>query len=345
MKYASELNQRILRDMDDCVLALDNRGHIMYMNPRFQSLLGLQDDGLGKTYAEVFFDRQDACNDDFHQFLVDAVLEKERSHTGTVSFTNAQNDTRYFHITSSFLESEEDNEANGVVLVMSDITETEVLKKKRYDAAIVFSCVIACISLYLLLLATLDFFQIRIPTIRLSQILNAMVFCFCIIVYRKTDFSFEELGLKINNYKNTLLSAIGISVVLVALLMAAKLVMLRLNPSFFPADAPFWNWNIGMNNWVSYIFSCIIQEFLARSMLYGSVRKLFDGKRAVTFAIALTTLLFGAVHLGHGFMYMIGAMVLIGSLGGLYEKQRNIWGVAIVHYVMGEAGTCLGFII
>ena len=302
MKYASELNQRILRDMDDCVIALDHRGHIMYMNPQFQSLLGLQDDVLGRTYAEVFFDRQDTCNDEFHQFLVDAVLEKERTHTGTVSFTNAQNNTRYFRITSSFLKSETDNEANGVVLVMSDVTETEVLKKKRHDAAVVFSCVIACISLYLLLLATLDFFQIQIPTVRLTQILNAMVFCFCIVVYRKTDFTFEELGLKINNYKTTFLPAIGISLVLVAVLMAVKLVLLRVNPGFFPADAPFWNWNIGMNNWIGYIFSCIIQEFLARSMLYGSVRKLFDGKRAVAFAIALTTLLFGAVHPGRGFI-------------------------------------------
>ena len=345
MKYASELNRRILRDMDDCVLALDNHGHIMYMNPQFRSLLDLQDDVLGRTYAEVFFNRQDARNDDFHQFLVDAVLEKERTHTGTVPFTNAQNDTRYFRITSSFLMSEADDEANGVVLVMSDITETEVLKKKRYDASVVFSCVIACVSIYLLLLATLDFFQINIPTTRLSQILNAMVFCFCMIVYRKTNFSFEELGLKINNYKSTFLPAIGISIALIALLMAIKLVVLRLAPDFFPADAPFWNWNIGMYNWIGYIFSCIIQEFLARSMLYGSVRKLFDGKRAVAVAVALTTLLFGAVHLGHGFMYMIGAMVLLGSLGGLYEKQRNIWGVAIIHYVMGEAGTCLGFIL
>ena len=345
MKYASELNRRILRDMDDCVLALDNRGHIMYMNPQFQSLLGLQDDVLGKTYAEVFFDLQDTRNDEFHQFLVDAVLEKERTHTGTVSFTNAQNQTRYFRITSSFLKSEADDEANGVVLVLSDITETEVLKKKRYDAAVVFSCVIACISLYLLLLATLEFFQIQIPSVRLSQILNAMVFCFCIVVYRKTDFSFEELGLKVKNYKSTFLTSIGISAALVGLLMAAKLLMLRLAPGFFPEDAPFWNWNIGVNNWVGYIFSCIVQEFLARSMLYGSVRKLFDGKHAGAVAIGLTTLLFSAVHLGHGFMYMVGAMVLLGSLGGLYEKQRNIWGVAIIHYVMGEAGTCLGFIV
>ena len=93
MKYASELNQRILRDMDDSVLALDNRGRIMYMNPQCRLLLELGDDVLGRTYAEVFFDRQDNRNDDFHQFLVDAVLEKERTHTGTVSFTDAQNYT------------------------------------------------------------------------------------------------------------------------------------------------------------------------------------------------------------------------------------------------------------
>jgi PAS domain S-box-containing protein len=161
MNCGSELNQRILRDMDDSVLALDHRGHIMYMNPQCRSLLGIQDDVLGKTYVEVFFGRQDTRNDGFHQFLVDAVLEKERTHTGTVSFTDERNCTRSVRITSSFLKSEADDEENGVVLVLSDITETEVLKKKRYDACIVFSCVIACISMYLLLLAALDFFRIH----------------------------------------------------------------------------------------------------------------------------------------------------------------------------------------
>ena len=226
MKYASELNQRILRDMDDSVLALDNHGRIMYMNPQFQLLLGLQDDVLGRTYAEVFFDRQDTRNDDFHQFLVDAVLEKERTHTGTVSFTDTQNNTRYLRVTSSFLKNEADHEANGVVLVLSDITETEVLKKKRYDASVVFSCVIACISIYLLLLATLDFLQIHVPTTILSLILNAMVFCFSLVIYRKTEFSYEELGLKVKDYKATFLPAIGISIALVALLMVVKLLML-----------------------------------------------------------------------------------------------------------------------
>ena len=345
MEYASELNRRILRDMEDSVLALDNRGRIMYMNPQCQSLLGLQDDVLGQTYAEVFFSRQDGRNDDFHQFLVDAVMEKECTHTGTVLFTDTQNYTRHLRITSSFLANETVHEENGVVLVLSDVTETEVLKKKRYDASVVFSCVIACVSLYLFLLATLDFLQIQVPTATLSQVINAMVLCFSIIIYRKTDFSFDELGLKIQNSKDTFFPAIGISVTLVALLMATKLAVLHFAPEFFAADMPFWNWNIGAYNWIGYIFSCIIQEFLARSMLYGSIRKMFDGKYATAVAIVLSTLLFGAIHLAHGFMYMFGAIILLGSLGGLYEKQRNIWGVAIVHYVMGEAATCLGFIV
>ena len=79
-------------------------------------------------------------------------------------------------------------------------------------------------------------------------------------------------------------------------------------------------------------------------MIYGSIRKMFDGKKSVITAIILSSLLFGAVHIAHGFMYMIAAIILLGSLGGLYEKQRNIWGVALIHYVLGQAACCLGFL-
>jgi hypothetical protein len=41
---------------------------------------------------------------------------------------------------------------------------------------------------------------------------------------------------------------------------------------------------------------------------------------------------------------MMAAMILLGSLGGLYEKHRNIWGVTLIHFVLGQAACCLGFI-
>ena len=58
MEYRSELIPRILRDIDDSVLALDGRGHIIYMNPQCRSLLDLDDVAIGRTYAEIFFDEQ-----------------------------------------------------------------------------------------------------------------------------------------------------------------------------------------------------------------------------------------------------------------------------------------------
>ena len=344
MECTSELIPRILRDIDDSVLALDERGHIIYTNPQCRALLGLEDTAIGQTYAEVFFDEKKKENDAFHQLVIDAVCKKEQTHHGSVAYTDQKGKKIYLRVTSSFLKTDDQHESGGVVLVLSDITETEILKKQRYDASIVFSCVTACVCLYLLLLATLEFLRINVPTKILTQVINAMVFVFGLIIYKQTDFSTDELGLKMRNPKRTIGSSILIACSVVAALIAAKLVISKLTPNFFSADAPFWNWNIGLYSWISYIFTCIIQEFLARSMIYGSIKKMFDGKRSVVYAMILSSLLFGAVHIAHGFMYMSAAIVLLGSLGGLYEKHRNIWGVTIIHYVLGQAACCLGFL-
>ena len=344
MECTSELIPRILRDVDDSVLALDERGHIIYMNPQCLALLGLHACDVGRTYAEVFFDEKTKDNDAFHQLVVDAVCQKEQTHKDCVAFTDAKGKKLYLRITSSFLKRENQDEAGGVVLVLSDVTETESLKKKRYDASIVFSCITACVCLYLLLLALLDFLHIRVQAMMLTQVINGMVCIAGFIMCRKTNVSTDELGLKLHNPQKTFGYAFAISGSVVAALAAVKLLPLQVAPGFFPADAPFWNWNIGTYGWISYIFTSILQEFLARSLVYGSIKKLFDGKHRAPAAIILSSLLFGAVHIAHGFMYMMAAIVLLGALGGLYEKQRNIWGVAIIHYVLGEAATCLGFL-
>jgi PAS domain S-box-containing protein len=343
--YPNALIPRILRDVDDGVLALDRYGHIIYMNPQFRRLLGVEESVLGCTYAEVFFrDGNEKENDRFHQFILDAVYQKDEKHQGTVPYIDSVGKKRYLRITSSYLQNEEASDRSGIIMVISDVTEAEVLKKKKQDASVVFACITACVCLYLLLLATIDFLKINIPTKALTQVINTMVFAVSVIIYRKTEFTVDELGLKIRDSKATFGVAIAISAAVVALLVAAKCFVLQVAPGFFGGDTPFWNWNIGLYSWISYLFTCVIQEFLARSMIYGSIRKMFDGKNAVIGAILLSSLLFGAVHIAHGFMYMAAAMVLLGALGGLYEKQRNIWGVAIIHYVLGQTAHCLGFL-
>ena len=71
MVYTNELIPRILRDVDDGVLALDKQGRITYINPQSQTLLGLSDLDVGKSYAEVFYnDKNTKENDSFHQYYV-----------------------------------------------------------------------------------------------------------------------------------------------------------------------------------------------------------------------------------------------------------------------------------
>lgn len=344
-KYRDQLVPRILRDVDDGVIALDRHGHIIYMNPQAQSLLGVNESVIGYTYAEVFFgDENERENDSFHQFILDAVYQKDEKHQGTVLYFDSTGTKKYMRITTSYLQNEEEDDHSGIIMLISDVTEAEIAKKKKHDASILFSCVTACVCLYLLLLATLDFLKINAQTKLLTQVINAIVFVFSIIIYRKTDFTVEELGLKIRNAKSTFGLSIAISAGIVALLIAAKFLLLRIVPSFFDSNAPFWNWNIGLYSWISYIFTCLIQEFLARSMIYGSIRKMFEGKHATLISILLSSLLFGAVHIAHGFVYMVSAILLLGALGGLYERQRNIWGVAIIHFVLGQTAHCLGFL-
>lgn len=336
---------RILRDIDDGVLALDLRGQIIYMNSQCKRALGIEEEAVGRSYADFIVERDPAGNnDEFHQLVIDAVYQKDKTHKGIVVFTDSKGNKRFLKVTSSFLKSESADENTGVVLVISDVTETEILRQKRRQATVVFSCVVVCVSLYILLVSALEYLGLEVSTKILTQVINLMVFVVAIILYKTTDYSPSELGLKLYRPKYTFVSSAVISVGMVGVLVLLKLVLLKLTPDFFMEGAPFWNWDIGVYSWVSYIFTCVIQEFLARSMIYSSIRKMFDGKGAMLWALFLSSLLFGAVHIAHGFMYMFTSIILLGSLGGLYEKHRSIWGVTLIHYVLGQTACCLGFL-
>lgn len=159
----------------------------------------------------------------------------------------------------------------------------------------------------------------------------------------KTSFSWKDLGLQLTYPKQTLISASIISAAGIALLIVAKLIFLRVAPHAFDEGAPFWNWNLSLYTWISYVPFSIAQEIVVRSMTYNSIRKMYDGKLGVLAAVTVSSLFFGGLHFGIGFFYVFGAIILFIPLNVIYEKHRNIWGVSIVHYVLGQAAECLAF--
>lgn len=103
-----EITQRILRDMNDGVLVVDMHGKIIYINGKGCSMLGVDGSVSGKNYSRVFLqDEADDANDGFHQFVLDAIYDKQHTHTGEVSYQTKNREMKSFHLTSSFLYGED----------------------------------------------------------------------------------------------------------------------------------------------------------------------------------------------------------------------------------------------
>ena len=337
---------RILRDMNDGVLALDRNGHILFINNRGKKLLHIQKDIVGKTYAAVFMSGNDcAANDGFHQFVLDAVYEKETLHKGIVGYQTPTGQKLRFSLNTSFLLNEEGNEDVGIIIVITDVTEIEKLRQQSHDATTVFTELIVYVCLYLFFWSILRYFHAELPTWQMSIIIEGIALIMFFIILKTTSFSMENAGLSLHNPKKTLLTDIAIAGGAIIFFAGLKDILLHTAPGFFPSGLPFWNWGkLGLHNYILYAFTAVLQEFLARGTMQESLYHIFSGKHKEMLSIIVSALIFGVLHVAHGLPFMVGASALLGVLGVLYNKQRSIWGVAIIHYVLGLTATLLGFL-
>ena len=141
-----EIIPRILRDMSDGVLVLDRQGQILYLNEQGRKMLGESQDVAGRSYAAAFLEQDTAGeNDAFHQFVLDAVYDKEHTHSGEADYRAPNRQTRRFSLTSSFLRSEDGAAPIGVVVLFSDVTEIARLNRQRRESSTIFAVLMICV--------------------------------------------------------------------------------------------------------------------------------------------------------------------------------------------------------
>ena len=340
---------RILRDMNDGVLVLDTRGQILYLNEKGRSMLGLSEDPEGQKYSLTFMDT-DAdmgdANDAFQQFVLDAVYDKENSHSGEAFYrAGTVEETRRFRLTSSFLYGEDGQERIGIVVVFSDVTEVARLNRQRAESSTVFSVLMICVCGYLFLWSLLRYLGIELPGQVMNLVIEAISVLMFIIILKTTDFSIRDIGLRISDVRATFVPDILITVGGVVFLVVGKIVILKVAPGFFPEGAPFWDWSVGTFADVVYPLTVVLQEFLARGVMQENLSRIFTGKYSAFMSIMVSSLVFGVLHIAYGLPYMVGASLLLGVLGVFYHRQGNIWGLCIIHYVLGEVATFLRYLI
>lgn len=341
-----EIVPRILRDMNEGVLVLDTRGVILYLNEKGRELLGKAENPEGEKYSLALMAGQaDEVNDAFHQFVLDAVYDKESAHRGEAAYKAAGRETRHFSLTSSFLFGEEPGERAGVVVVFSDITELVRVNRQRKEASTVFAVLMICVCVYLFLWSLLRYLNIEPPGWVMNLLIEAISVLMFVIILKTTSFSIRDIGLRVTDARKTFVPSLSITAAGTAALVLCKLVLLRVAPGFFPEGAPFWDWSVGTAADVFYPATVVLQEFLARGVMQENLNRVFTGKHATVLSIVVSSLVFGVLHIHYGLPFMLGATALLGALGFMYHRQGNIWGLCIIHYVLGEAATFLRYII
>lgn len=124
MQNADIIQNYIMRDMSEGVMAIGFDGIINYLNPAAEAILDrAASELIGRSCAACFFDLPE--NDGFTQMILEAIYDRSSTHERIVDFHTGKV-LKQLHIKTSFLKNE--NEAIGIVCVLADVSELTELR-------------------------------------------------------------------------------------------------------------------------------------------------------------------------------------------------------------------------
>jgi membrane protease YdiL (CAAX protease family) len=245
-----------------------------------------------------------------------------------------------FLLSSSYLPGESGDDAQ-IVITIDDETEAELMKQKLNDSSRTFSTFLFGFCIWILFYALWEFLGRPFPSDLMTHGVELLGIVMLLFILRFTSLTWHDLGVRTDKPKETVLTALVVAACAVAFLFLLKTVARLIVPTSFEPDAPFFDIRRFGLRQVLYIFTAGIQEFLARSVVQGNLNRITVGRHPKARALILSSLIFAAMHIHFGFVFMTGAAILAGLEGILYEKQQNIFGVWIVHWAFGVCGTLL----
>ena len=334
------LDTRVLRDFDDGIITFGRDGIIRYINPSASLILGLTENTVGKPYQELFGKE----NESLWELLAQATEEKETSHRGDVLYRRKDGSTVLLNASCICLRDGDGSRQTTYALHFDDITEIDTLRRKRRESSAVFIGTMTGVSVWMYIVALWRLTGETLSQEIMTQFIHLIALIMFFYIRHYTHFTYEEMGLKIKGIGKAVKTDCLFTVIFAAALFGVKFILMRTSPGFFPAGAPFWDW--GRMNWsdIAYPVTVVLQEFLSRGVIHENLRRIFVGKHSEGAAIIVSSLIFGALHIHRGFMYMLAATALLSIFGILYRRQNSIWGLCIPHFVLGEIVWYLGFV-
>ena len=332
-------SERVLRDMNSAVLVLDGKGCVVYANGPAACMLEM-DEGYREERNRFQLVTDQVYNDRFYETILDALYHKDQTILRKVPYM-APSGRKYTLLLSSSYLREPGQDGAQLVMTMSDETAAEEMKRKLNDSSNTFTTFLFCLSGWILFYALWEFLGRPFSADYMTHGVEVLGLIMLAFILRRTSLTWGDLGIAARTPARTVRTALICALCAVAFLCGLKGISRLINPESFEPAAPFIDFSRFGLRQILYVLTAGIQEFLARSVMQGNLKRILPGKHPAVTAILLSSLIFAMLHIHLGFLFMVGAAVLAGLEGILYEKQGNMLGVWIVHWFFGVSGTLL----
>lgn len=338
---------RLIRDIEEGIIVIDNVGTMTHINSKALKILQISDSYINKKYVSLIVNDQNN-NDEFHQMLVDAIINKKIVHKRTVRYlTDSEQKTIY--IASSIIKDEDGNQV-GVILSFDDVSKEERLKYKINTSSLMFIILVALLSIWMFACAIYLNDEYPINSTLFGRFIMYLPLVFTPVAINVCGFTVDDLGLKTKGIVKYIIIDTIFTIIFVAIMCLIKLIILKLFPSFtfYTANNQFFDFGkYTLFLTVEYAVCVIAQEYLSRGLVYECVRRIVttedNSKYVDAISIIVSSLYFAALHIYLGVTYMVGAFILLSIFGVIYKKQRSIWPLCIPHFVLGMMIGVLGF--
>ena len=124
MEKIELIQESILKDMSEGVMAIGLDGNILYFNRAAVDILDKTEEELSsKKFAELFFDSDK--NDLFSQTVLDAVSDLSTPHYNLVQYCGSR-DVKTIYLMTSLLK--EGEEKIAVIVILNDMTDLVIFE-------------------------------------------------------------------------------------------------------------------------------------------------------------------------------------------------------------------------
>ena len=196
-----EQTDLIFENMSDGVLMVNEDGIITYMNSACAKLLHVSaPDVIRSSFTDLFL--QNKKNRAFNKLFKNSMEKGQLTDKTTVKYTPTDvKDSSYLTIDISLMQQENTSirrkePFQGMIVLIEDVTDSQLLQQHDHDCAYIFAGLILCISMYL---AAWSFcrFTLHIPltTHDYTLMIEVITFVLFLEIAFCTSFSLREIGL------------------------------------------------------------------------------------------------------------------------------------------------------